>query len=93
MNYTDPATLPPDVKAKLLRIREALLVNDCQEAYHQLYSIACPDFGHLDPWAALEKGARDACAHSWQWAKTSAPCEPAELVQVCSLCGAEKEEE
>lgn len=51
---TDPATLPDDIKAKLLSIREALVNDDVPEAWHHLYSIACPTFGDLDPWAKLE---------------------------------------
>lgn len=58
-NFTDPSTLPPDVASKLLAIRDALVGTpesepDFYEAYHQLYSIACPAFGCRDPWAALE---------------------------------------
>ena len=51
---TDPATLPEVVRRKLLAVRDALAAEDAGEAYHQLYSIACPGFGELDPWAKLE---------------------------------------
>ncbi|MDQ3132415.1 MAG: hypothetical protein M3Q99_16835 [Acidobacteriota bacterium] len=51
---TDPAQLPTDVKVKLLAIRDALVIEDYDEAWHQLYSIACPSFQEFEPWAKLE---------------------------------------
>lgn len=55
---TNPSDIPPDVARKLLAIKEALLVPEgIDEAYHQLYSIADPEFSSVTPWAALEKRA------------------------------------
>lgn len=53
---TDPATLPNDVKLKLLAARDALTVGDVEEAYHQIYAIASPGFNKLadEVWTALE---------------------------------------
>lgn len=52
--HTDPASLPKDIRLKLLKARDALVVGDIDEAYHQLYSIASPEFSSLDPWVKLE---------------------------------------
>jgi hypothetical protein len=57
---TDPATLPDDVKRKLLAVRDALIKDDCNEAFHHLYSIACPSFDELHPWERLE-GSLESC--------------------------------
>jgi len=55
---TDPATLPDDVKKKILRARDALLLDDrpeaIRQAWHELYAIADPNFDQYDPWANLE---------------------------------------
>ena len=53
--YTDPETLPRDIKHKLIKIREALVRNELDEAYHILYSIASPNFDKIQTWGALEK--------------------------------------
>lgn len=58
--YTDPKTLPPDIRHKLLLMRVAFTAGNLSEAHHWLYAIACPGFTCLDPWAALE-GRRCAC--------------------------------
>ena len=52
---TNPATLPEDVRLKILKARDALVAGDTDEAYHQLYSIADPEFLSRDPWAKLEE--------------------------------------
>lgn len=59
---TDPASLPMDVKRKLLAARDALAEGDAMEAYHRIYSIACPDFAkHIDEvWTALETPAPES---------------------------------
>ena len=54
MEATDAATLPDDIKAKLLKIRDSLVAEDTNEAYHVLYSIADPTFWSFDPWQSLE---------------------------------------
>ena len=38
-------------------MRDALVKNDPNEAYHQLYSIADPEFTSFTPWDELEEGA------------------------------------
>lgn len=53
--YTNPETLPRDIKHKLIKIREALVRNELDEAYHILYSIASPNFDKIQTWDALEK--------------------------------------
>ncbi len=54
MIATDPSTLPADVRRKLLLIKTAFIAGDASEANHWLYSIACPSFTCLDPYASLE---------------------------------------
>lgn len=54
-NLTDPSTLPVDIRRKLLAIRDAITQGDCDEAYHQLYGIADPEFSSLTPWNKLEE--------------------------------------
>ena len=54
MEMTDAAILPDDIKIKLLAIRDALLKEDINEAYHILYTIADPTFSSFDPWKLLE---------------------------------------
>ena len=54
--YTDPATLPADVRQKLLKIRDALMVADLVEAYHQLHQIADTERRMKDSWSSLERG-------------------------------------
>jgi len=51
---TDAATLPNDIKKKLLEIEEALVREDINEAYHILYSIADPTFTKHNPWECLQ---------------------------------------
>lgn len=47
-----------EVKAEsLLAIRDALLADDLNEAYHQLYMIADPAFCEMEPWRNLEHKA------------------------------------
>lgn len=62
--YTDPKTLPADVRHKLLLARTAFAAGDTQEAHHWLYAIACPGFCCLDPWAALEGRVCECGPHS-----------------------------
>lgn len=54
----------PNVLAeKLLAMRNALIRGDLNEAYHQLYTIADPEFESLTPWKNLEE-ARAAVEES-----------------------------
>jgi len=50
----------PSVAKKLLIIRDALIKKDYEEAYHQLYSIASPNFDKNcdEVWDELEKIAK-----------------------------------
>lgn len=57
---TDPASIPSDVRHKLLLIHAALVIGNLQEASHWLYSIACPSFQCYEPYAAIE-GRKCAC--------------------------------
>jgi len=52
---TKPDEIPLDVRKKLMAIREALLDNDMNDAWHHLYSIADPDFSSLTPWDEIAK--------------------------------------
>lgn len=54
---TDPRMLPEDVRAKLLKARDAAYKGDNAECFHQLYAIANPQFGCIDPWAGVEDRA------------------------------------
>ena len=42
------------VASKILLARDAILNYDLEDAYHQLYSIADPEFESYDPWRVLE---------------------------------------
>lgn len=46
--------IPAWVAQRLLKIKDALVRDDRDEAYHWLYSIACPDFSSYHPWIGLE---------------------------------------
>lgn len=48
-------TMHPDIAKKILAIRDELVKQDYQEAFHILYSIASPEFDKIEPWAELEK--------------------------------------
>lgn len=48
------------VAQKILAAKEALVVGDHNEAYHQLYSIADPEFISFEPWQNLEAHADEA---------------------------------
>jgi len=52
--YTDPATLPRDVRRRILLARDAIVATNLAEAYHQLQLIADPQAESKDPWAKLE---------------------------------------
>lgn len=54
MKFTDAATMPDDIKMKLLRLRDALVKNKLQDAYRILYSIVDPKYEKRDPWECLE---------------------------------------
>jgi len=47
--------------AGLIAVRDALIDRDMDEAYHQLYALACPDFSRPQPWAAWEAAAGSEC--------------------------------
>ena len=51
---TDPASITDDVAKKIIAARDALIRDDKDEAYHQLYSIADPEFSNTNPWEKLE---------------------------------------
>lgn len=57
--WTAPSDIPPDVAKKILAARDALIVNNTEEAFHQLYSIADPTFTDNHPWRVLEKQSND----------------------------------
>ena len=57
-NPSDPSLLPDDVAAKLMRMHDALLVEDVDLAYHLLYSIASPSFCNIKPWKVLFEKAK-----------------------------------
>lgn len=44
-----------DFAQRLLLVRDALVNKDFDEAYHQLYGIASPNYDDYFPWAELEK--------------------------------------
>jgi len=39
---------------KILKVRDAIIEQDYNEAWHWLYSIASPGFDKLEPWEELE---------------------------------------
>ena len=45
----------PEVAKKILLARDAILRENLNEAYHQLYSIADPEFKEFAPWKELEE--------------------------------------
>jgi len=47
--------LPDDVVEKILRARDALILGDRNEAYHQLYGIANPGYDSYFPWHEMEQ--------------------------------------
>jgi hypothetical protein len=55
---TKPSDIPPDVAHKLIACRDAILGGNQDEAWHQLYSIADPDFISYTPWSVLEEQAK-----------------------------------
>jgi len=46
--------IPKWVAIRLLKIKDALIKEEYDEAYHQLYSISDPEFKSFNPWQALE---------------------------------------
>lgn len=70
------------ISEKLIAVRDALVVKDIEEAYHQLYQIADPEFVSYTPWAEIVKAAqspsedREAVEEDY-WKKR---CEAAEKV-------------
>lgn len=42
----------------VIAIRDALVGDSVEEAYHLLYSAIDPDFVKLEPWAEIEAAAR-----------------------------------
>lgn len=53
---TSPSDIPPDVARKIIAARDAIVLSDYYDAWHQLYMIASPE-PNIDPWRALEKQA------------------------------------
>lgn len=52
-------TFDVEMARKILKCREALIVNDVDEAYHQLCAIADPTLMSPDHWKALEEFVAD----------------------------------
>ncbi len=48
-------SLPAEVAEKILKARDAFVADDMHEVWHQLYSIASPNFDQLKPWNELEQ--------------------------------------
>ena len=55
---TDILLLPKDIRVNLLKIRDALIAENKDEAYHILYSMVDPGFAEKDPWKKLEKSVK-----------------------------------
>lgn len=53
-NGADPRSIPSDIRTKLIRLRDALVRGSVEDAYHEVYSIADPEFTSFTPWEALE---------------------------------------
>lgn len=51
----------PETARKLLKIRDALVNNDINEAYHYLYQIASPSYDKMadEVWKSLEEKAEE----------------------------------
>lgn len=47
--------LPVEVVEKILKARDALVVGNRDEAYHQLYGIASPGYDSYSPWKEMEE--------------------------------------
>jgi hypothetical protein len=47
--------ITPELAKKIIAVRDAMIQEDPYEAWHQLYSIACPEFDSTDPWKELEE--------------------------------------
>ena len=47
--------IPVEVMKKILLCRDAIIAGDVNEAYHQLYSIASPNFDEYEPWDKFQK--------------------------------------
>lgn len=45
------------IAQQILKVRDALVNKDCDEAYHQLYAIASKGFDKWEPWEEIEKAA------------------------------------
>lgn len=43
------------IAARAIDIRDALVREDIDDAYHQLYRMVCPKLDSLTPWAEFEK--------------------------------------
>lgn len=55
---TEPNTMENLTKEQaeiILKIRDALALENIDEAYHYLYQIASPDFDKINPWSELER--------------------------------------
>jgi hypothetical protein len=48
-------SITPELAKKIIAVRDAMIQEDPYEAWHQLYSIACPEFDSTDPWKELEE--------------------------------------
>lgn len=46
--------LPDEVVQKILKARDALVIGNRDEAYHQLYGIASPGYDSYSPWRDME---------------------------------------
>jgi hypothetical protein len=52
-----------EMAEKILKIRDAIVEKDYDEAWHWLYSIASPDYDKLEPWEELERLAERTKEH------------------------------
>ncbi len=48
-------SITPEIAKKIIATRDAITHEDYDEAWHQLYSIASPEFDKTEPWKELEE--------------------------------------
>ena len=48
-------SITPEIAKKIIATRDAIAHEDYDEAWHQLYSIASPEFDKTEPWKELEE--------------------------------------
>jgi hypothetical protein len=66
--WTAPYDIPADVAKKIIAAKDALTnmtgTDAIQEAYHQLYAIADPEFKSINPWSILEAQSNEKSSES-----------------------------